>query len=287
MPVSVGQQTPPFLLANRPRRSCWPTGFHDRVGQQFATRLLANRAPAGPRRNRRRRHRRAVGSAAAGSARPDGLLVGGNEIDPHWREPPPMTDHHPTEPATRPPSLDGDAADDLLVANAGPSQTVDLDDDPSCAPQPTPQNAATAPSRCADRPPCTGRPGTDADLVAFAWPAPRTRRRPPESTPSWSQQVRSYPKSTSRSCPPRPSRGRTRSPGRRRPRRRPRRWPGLPARRQRTRYWIVDLRDRTLLALVLVDGIYEVAAQLDDDDPVAELDTGSGVVTVSLPALLS
>jgi len=52
------------------------------------------------------------------------------------------------------------------------------------------------------------------------------------------------------------------------------------------RYWIVDLRDRTLLALVLVEGIYEVAAQLDDDNPVVDLDTGSGPVTVSLPDLL-
>lgn len=53
------------------------------------------------------------------------------------------------------------------------------------------------------------------------------------------------------------------------------------------RYWIVDVRDRTLLALVLVDGIYEVAAQLDDDNPVAELDTGTGKVRISLPDLLN
>jgi Uma2 family endonuclease len=52
------------------------------------------------------------------------------------------------------------------------------------------------------------------------------------------------------------------------------------------RYWIVDVRDRTLLALVLVDGIYEVAAQLDDDNPVGDLDTGAGTLTVSLPELL-
>jgi Uma2 family endonuclease len=52
------------------------------------------------------------------------------------------------------------------------------------------------------------------------------------------------------------------------------------------RYWIVDVRDRTLLALVLVDGIYEVAAQLDDDNPVAELETGAGTVSISLPQLL-
>jgi Uma2 family endonuclease len=53
------------------------------------------------------------------------------------------------------------------------------------------------------------------------------------------------------------------------------------------RYWIIDVRDRTLLALVLADGMYEVAAQLDDDNPVAELETGAGTVTVSLPALLA
>jgi Uma2 family endonuclease len=59
------------------------------------------------------------------------------------------------------------------------------------------------------------------------------------------------------------------------------------ARAGAARYWIVDVRDRTLLALVLVDGSYEVAAQLDDDNPVAELETGSGPVTVSLPDLLT
>jgi Uma2 family endonuclease len=53
------------------------------------------------------------------------------------------------------------------------------------------------------------------------------------------------------------------------------------------RYWIVDVRDRTLLALVLVDGSYEVAAQLDDENPGADLETGAGVVTLSLPDLLS
>ena len=52
-------------------------------------------------------------------------------------------------------------------------------------------------------------------------------------------------------------------------------------------YWIIDVRDRTLLALVLVDDLYEMAAQLDDDNPVAELDTGSGRVWVSLPDLLA
>jgi Uma2 family endonuclease len=52
------------------------------------------------------------------------------------------------------------------------------------------------------------------------------------------------------------------------------------------RYWIVDLRDRTLTALVLVDGLYEVAAQLDDDHPVADLETGAGSITLSLPDLL-
>jgi len=53
------------------------------------------------------------------------------------------------------------------------------------------------------------------------------------------------------------------------------------------RYWIVDVRDRSLLALVLVDGMYEVAAQLDAENPVAELETGAGPVTVSLPDLLA
>ena len=53
------------------------------------------------------------------------------------------------------------------------------------------------------------------------------------------------------------------------------------------RYWIVDPRDRTFLALVLVDGMYEVAAQLDDDNPVADLDTGAGTISVSLPDLLA
>jgi Uma2 family endonuclease len=52
------------------------------------------------------------------------------------------------------------------------------------------------------------------------------------------------------------------------------------------RYWLVDPRDRTLLALVLVDGIYEVASQLDDDNPTANLETGAGTITVSLPDLL-
>jgi Uma2 family endonuclease len=53
------------------------------------------------------------------------------------------------------------------------------------------------------------------------------------------------------------------------------------------RYWIVDPRDRTLLALVLVDGIYEVTAQVDDDNPTADLETGSGTITLSLPDLLA
>jgi Uma2 family endonuclease len=53
------------------------------------------------------------------------------------------------------------------------------------------------------------------------------------------------------------------------------------------RYWIVDVRDRTLLALVLVDGLYQVAAQLDDQNPVADLDTGHGTVRVSLSDLLA
>lgn len=53
------------------------------------------------------------------------------------------------------------------------------------------------------------------------------------------------------------------------------------------RYWIVDLRDRVLLSLVLVDGIYQVAAQLDDANPVAELETGAGAITLNLPELLA
>jgi Uma2 family endonuclease len=53
------------------------------------------------------------------------------------------------------------------------------------------------------------------------------------------------------------------------------------------RYWIIDLRDRVLLALVLVDGVYRVAAQLDDDNPSAELETGLGTVRVSLPQLFA
>jgi len=53
------------------------------------------------------------------------------------------------------------------------------------------------------------------------------------------------------------------------------------------RYWLVDLRDRTLLALVLVDGIYEVAAQLDEENPVADLDVGEGRVQVDLGALFA
>ena len=53
------------------------------------------------------------------------------------------------------------------------------------------------------------------------------------------------------------------------------------------RYWIVDLQLRTLLSLVLVDGTYQVAAQLDDDNPVAALETGLGTVTVTLPDLLA
>jgi Uma2 family endonuclease len=53
------------------------------------------------------------------------------------------------------------------------------------------------------------------------------------------------------------------------------------------RYWIVDLRDRTLVSLILVDGVYEIAAQLDDDNPAGELDTGAGTVTISLTDLLA
>ena len=53
------------------------------------------------------------------------------------------------------------------------------------------------------------------------------------------------------------------------------------------RYWIVDIRDRVLLSLILVDGVYEIAAQLDDENPVAELETGAGPVTISLPDLLA
>lgn len=53
------------------------------------------------------------------------------------------------------------------------------------------------------------------------------------------------------------------------------------------RYWIVDIRDRVLLALILVDGSYEITAQLDDDNPLADLDTGAGTVRISLPDLLS
>jgi len=62
---------------------------------------------------------------------------------------------------------------------------------------------------------------------------------------------------------------------------------GKYARAGAPRYWIVDVRDRTLLALVLVDGLYEVAAQLDDDNPVGELETGAGALTVSLADLLA
>jgi Uma2 family endonuclease len=53
------------------------------------------------------------------------------------------------------------------------------------------------------------------------------------------------------------------------------------------RYWLVDLRDRTLLALVLVDGIYEVAAQLDEGNPAADLDTGAGNVRIDLTELFA
>jgi hypothetical protein len=42
-----------------------------------------------------------------------------------------------------------------------------------------------------------------------------------------------------------------------------------------------------LLALILVDGVYRVAAQLDDDNPVAELDTGLGPVWLRLPEILA
>jgi Uma2 family endonuclease len=51
------------------------------------------------------------------------------------------------------------------------------------------------------------------------------------------------------------------------------------------RYWIVDLQSRTLLSLVLVNGVYEVAAQLDDDNPVADLDCGLAAVHVDLGSL--
>jgi Uma2 family endonuclease len=53
------------------------------------------------------------------------------------------------------------------------------------------------------------------------------------------------------------------------------------------RYWIVDIRDRTLLALILVDGVYEIASQLDDDNPCADLETGAGTVTMDLSAVLA
>jgi Uma2 family endonuclease len=53
------------------------------------------------------------------------------------------------------------------------------------------------------------------------------------------------------------------------------------------RYWIVDLRDVVLLSLILVDGVYQVAAQLDDDNPVAELETGAGPVAIDLRRLLA
>lgn len=62
---------------------------------------------------------------------------------------------------------------------------------------------------------------------------------------------------------------------------------GKYARAGAPRYWIVDVRDRTLLALILVDGVYEIAAQLDDDNPAAELETGVGPVRISLPDLMS
>ena len=61
---------------------------------------------------------------------------------------------------------------------------------------------------------------------------------------------------------------------------------GKYARAGAPRYWIVDIRDRVLLALILADGVYRVAAQLDDDNPSAELETGLGTVAVSLSELL-
>ena len=51
------------------------------------------------------------------------------------------------------------------------------------------------------------------------------------------------------------------------------------------RYWIIDVRDRLLLCLDLLDDAYRVTTQLDDQNPDAELDTGAGTLRISLPDL--
>ena len=47
------------------------------------------------------------------------------------------------------------------------------------------------------------------------------------------------------------------------------------------------MRDRTLLSMVLVDGVYELAALLDDGNPEAGPETGLGGVRVCLTELLA
>jgi Uma2 family endonuclease len=52
-------------------------------------------------------------------------------------------------------------------------------------------------------------------------------------------------------------------------------------------YWILDLRDRTITAFRLVDGVYEVDDELDEEHPVGELFTGAGPVKICLTDLLA
>ena len=53
------------------------------------------------------------------------------------------------------------------------------------------------------------------------------------------------------------------------------------------RYWIVDLREEELVALSLRDGIYEPAATLGADNPVAELEVAGVSVPVDLNRILT
>ena len=50
-------------------------------------------------------------------------------------------------------------------------------------------------------------------------------------------------------------------------------------------YRIVDVRDRRVLYLDLVDGAYRIASQLDGQTRVADLETGSGMLRLSLEEL--